>query len=131
MTSAGREDGRQAGQAVVETALVLPLVALLVLLVLQVGLVARDHLLVLHAAREAARAAAVSAEDPEGAARRAATRAGDLDGSRLRVATTLEDGGRLVRATVRYLSVTDVPLVGALLPDLELDGAVVMRVERR
>jgi Flp pilus assembly protein TadG len=54
----------------VELALVLPLVLLLLLGVVQVGLVVRDQILVVHAAREAAREAAV---DPApGAARRAA-----------------------------------------------------------
>ena len=49
------------GQAAVELALVLPLVALLLLALVQVGLVVRDQILVIHAAREAAREAAVDA----------------------------------------------------------------------
>ena len=53
------------GQAMVETALVLPLVVLFLLAVVQVGLVVRAQVLVTHAAREAARAAAV---DPDPAA---------------------------------------------------------------
>ena len=53
---------REGGQATVEVALLLPLLALLLLAVVQVGLVVRDQVLVTHAAREAARAAAV---DPQ------------------------------------------------------------------
>ena len=53
---------RQRGQATVELALALPLVCLLLLAVLQVAVVARDRLAVEHAARAAARAAAVSAD---------------------------------------------------------------------
>ena len=47
----------QRGQAAAEVALVLPLVALVLLGVLQAGLVLRDQVLVTHAAREGARAA--------------------------------------------------------------------------
>ena len=50
------------GQATVEAALVLPLVALLLLAVVQIGLLVRTELLVTHAAREAVRAAAVDAD---------------------------------------------------------------------
>ena len=55
--------GRDRGQSTVEVALLLPFVALLLLAVVQVGLVARDQVLVVHAAREAARAAAVDPAD--------------------------------------------------------------------
>jgi Flp pilus assembly protein TadG len=121
-----REDG---GQATVELALVLPLVALVLLLVLQVGLVVRDRLLVAHAAREAARAAAVTDDDRGGAARRAAERAGSLDDGRLEV--TVADGGvdGTVTATAKYVSSTDVPIVGLLLPDMTLESDATMRAE--
>ena len=117
------------GQATVELALVLPLVAVLVLLVLQVGLVIRDHLLVEHAAREAARAASVADADRSSAANRAAVRSADLDAGRLRVSSNVTDGGQGVAVHVDYRSATDVPLVGLLLPDVELRGDAVMRVE--
>jgi Flp pilus assembly protein TadG len=121
-----REDG---GQATVELALVLPLVALVLLLVLQVGLVVRDRLLVAHAAREAARAAAVTDDGRGSAARRAAERAGSLDDGRLEV--TVADGGTgdTVTATARYVSATDVPIVGLLLPDVTLEADATMRAE--
>ena len=117
------------GQATVELALVLPLVAVLVLLVLQAGLVVRDHLLVEHAAREAARAASVAEADRSSAASRAAVRAADLDTGRLRVSSNVTDGGERVAVHVDYRSATDVPLVGLLLPDVDLRGDAVMRVE--
>ena len=62
-----------AGQAAVELALALPVVVVLLLGMLQVALVGRDQLAVELAAREAARAAAVSA-DPGSAARLAVDR---------------------------------------------------------
>lgn len=51
-----RDDG---GQATVEFALALPLLAVLLLAVVQVGLVVRDQVVLVHAAREAARAVAI------------------------------------------------------------------------
>ena len=126
MSRTRREDG---GQSTVELALVLPLVVLVLLLVLQVGLVVRDRLLVAHAAREAARAAAVSDDDRAGAARRAADRAGPLDGDRLQVTVGVGRVGDTVTARVRYESSTDVPLVGLLLPDVTLEADATMRAE--
>ena len=117
------------GQATVELALVLPLVAALLLVVLQVGLVVRDRVLVTHAAREAARAAAVAEHDRSAAAERGAVRASDLAADRLEVTTSPVDGGDAVEVHVVYRSTTDVPLVGLLLPDLDLEADATMRVE--
>ena len=67
-----RARGGERGQATVEFAFLLPLIVLSVLAVIQVGLVVRDQLGVVHAARQAARAASV---DPDpGRAVRAAHR---------------------------------------------------------
>src|SRR5918995_3019013 len=63
----GRASRPGAGQATVELALVLPLVAVLLLSIVQAAVLARDQILVTHAAREAVRAAAV---DPDPAAAR-------------------------------------------------------------
>jgi Flp pilus assembly protein TadG len=118
------------GQAAVELALVLPLVVALLLVILQVGLIVRDQVLVVHAAREAARAAAVE-PDPVGAATRAAAEAAGLRSSRLRV--TVSGGhapGSHVRVEVRYRAPTDVPLVGGALRDVTLVGRATMRVEQ-
>ena len=120
------------GQAAVEVALVMPVVALLLLGVVQVALVVRDQVLVVHAAREAARAAAVDASP--GAARRAALAATTLDGRRMEVAASpgAAAGDRpLVTATVRYRSPTAAPLVGNLLPDVVVRGQASMRREFR
>jgi Flp pilus assembly protein TadG len=105
------------GQATVELALVLPLLVLVVLLVVQVALVARDRLELAHVARAAARTAV---EDPvEASVAAAARRASDLDARRLRVRLT---GGRSVgdevTVVVSYVAPTKVPLAGALLPDV-------------
>lgn len=118
-----------AGQASVELALLLPLVVLLLLAVLQVGLVAKDVVLVAHAAREAARAAATDPH-PE-AARRAAEASGGLRPGRLDVAVRGRSGaGSRVEVAVTYRIPTAVPLAGALVGDVPVTRTVTMRVER-
>lgn len=118
----------QNGQATVEVALILPLLVLFAFLVAQAGLVAKDLLLVHHAAREAARAAAV---DPTpSTALAAASSAGRLDASRLSV--SLSGGverGSTTTAVVHYRSPTNLPLIGRLVGDIDLEAAVTMRVE--
>lgn len=115
-----------AGQAVAEVALVLPFLVLVLLAIVQVGLVMHQQVLVTNAAREGARAAAVTPapEAPLDAVRHAV----DLDPARLDVRTILE--GELVRVRVRYTARTDVPLVGVMLPDVELVADAAMRIER-
>jgi TadE-like protein len=113
------------GQATVEFAFVLPLLVLVVMAIIQVGLVVRDELGVVHAAREAVRAASVD-PDPTRAVR-AARRT--LPGAEVEVGDRPEVGGDIT-VTVRYTSVTDLPLVGALFPDPALHATAVMRVER-
>ena len=121
--------GDDQGQAAVELALVLPLVAALALALLQVALVVRDQVLVVHAAREGARAAAVS--DDSGAARGAALAGAGLAPHRVVVEASGRGGaGSRVRVLVRYVSVTDLPLVGPLVGNIELSGSASMRVER-
>lgn len=117
------------GQAAVELALALPLVAVLLLALVQIGMVLRDQILVVHAAREAAREIAV---DPDTqAARRAAVLGSGLDGRRLelRVQGRGRPGSR-ARATVHYRSATEVPLVGGAIGDVPLTASAAMRVER-
>ncbi|MFI5046807.1 MAG: TadE/TadG family type IV pilus assembly protein [Acidimicrobiia bacterium] len=120
-----RHRRRERGQATVEFAFVLPLVVLAVLAVIQVGLVVRDQLGVVHAAREAVRAASVD-PDPAAAVRaahRTLPRADVHVSDRPRV-------GDDISVTVEYHSVTSLPLVGVLFPDPDLRATATMRVER-
>jgi Flp pilus assembly protein TadG len=122
----GAERG-QRGQAAVELALVLPLVLLLFLGLVQVGLVVRDDVLLVHAAREAARRAAVDRAD--GNARVAAINGSGLTASRLDVRTTRDEAAGTVSETLRYRSPTGLPLIGPLLPDITLEAKATMREE--
>lgn len=118
----------QHGQATVEFAVVAPVIVFLCLVVAQVAAVATDAVLVHHAAREAARAAAV---EPDGrVARRAALGAAGLVPGRVGVQLT---GGRTTGDTltvaVEYSAPTKVPLVGRLIDDIDLRAEVAVRVE--
>ena len=113
------------GQATVELVLALPVVVLSLLLLVQVALVVRAQVLVVDAAREGARAAAVGAS----AATASRTTPG-LQASRLVVDVQRSPADpSTVRVTVRYRTPTDVALVGPLVPDPELTATVAMRIE--
>jgi len=109
----------------VETALLLPFIALVLLAVIQVGLVVRSRILVTHAAREGARAAAVGASYKD--VRTAVGIAGDLPIQRLNVEVTRAGGTATV--TVTYIDPTDVPLVGRLVGDAHIVAVARMRME--
>ncbi len=105
-----------------ELAILLPIFLGLVLAALQVGLVARDQVLLVQVTREAARAAAVTpgASAPSPAA-------GGLDPARLEV--EVRSDGAMVHAQGRYRSAVVVPLLADALGDVVLQAAVSMRAE--
>ena len=108
-----------------ELALLLPVVAVALLLVVQVGLVMRDRVLVVDATRTAARAVAV---DPTSAAARTALRdAGAPQGLRVAVSGDRRPGG-LVTVSVTG-SPTAVPIVGRVVAGVELREHLTVRVE--
>lgn len=114
------------GQATVEFALVMPVVVLVALAIVQVALVGRHRLLIIHAAREGARAAAVGESNTR--VRADVAEASGLDPARLRVEVRRQ--AKTVTVTVRYRSPTDLPMVGALIDEVELSATAHMRQER-
>lgn len=114
------------GQATVELALALPVVLLALALVVQVALLARDRVAVVHAARAAARAAVV---DPTVGT---ATRAARASGGALSAAAVQLDGdpspGGLLGVTVTARPTT-VPLVGHVVAGVQLRERLVVLVE--
>ena len=119
-----RPRGRSSvGQASVEFALVLPVIAVMGIGLVVIGLAVRNELAVELAAREGARAAAVSAA-PAAAATAAATRAVQLP---IEVSTV--DDGETVTVTVRYVDPVDVALVGTLIGPVTHTATVTMAVE--
>lgn len=121
MASRAATRRREGGQATAELVLCLPFVAVMLLAVVHVALVARDHVLVTHAAREAVRAASVGA-DPTVAAR-----SGPLDAGRMTVAVSRV--GDQVRVTVTYDSDPSVPIIGGFTPSHRLTATAVMTAE--
>lgn len=102
----------------------LPVVVVLLLGMLQVALIGRDQLALELAAREGARAAAVSA-DPATAARAAADRVTSLHP----VSVEVTVAATTVSVTVRHRSVTDIAVIGRLLDDVDLQATATMALE--
>ena len=123
-------DRLERGSAVVEFALLLPIVLLVLLAVVQVGVLGRDRLVLEQAARAGARIAAVDASETavEDAVRAAASA---LDGERLTLSVEREGSrGSAVRVTVRYDAAMASLLAGWLLPvSVDLSTTATMRQE--
>lgn len=114
------------GQSTVEFALVLPFVALLAALIVQVGLVLRAQVLIVHAAREGARAASVTRGVRIDAARLAVDRSSDAShGLDVEVSEDTSDVTVVVRRTMRVW----LPFLGDLLPGFTLESQASMRIE--
>lgn len=115
---------RDRGQAAVELALCLPLLFLFLLGIVQLVVIVRDQLAVQLAAREAARAASVAASSAA-SADTAANRAVTLRPLLLSTGISIDT----VTVTVSHVTRTDVPLIGALLPDITVNAAATMALE--
>jgi Flp pilus assembly protein TadG len=115
---------RDKGQATVELALCLPLLFMFLLGIVQLVVIIRDQLAVQLAAREAARAAAVGAPSAA-AAQGAAGRAVNLRPLMVATGVSIDT----VTVTVSHVTHTDVPLIGALLPDFTVNAAATMALE--
>ncbi|HEX9260194.1 MAG TPA: TadE/TadG family type IV pilus assembly protein [Acidimicrobiales bacterium] len=118
------------GQAALELALLVPVLVVLLLAVVQVVVVGRDQIVVVHAAREGARAAAVA---PASHARADALRAVQaaargLDRAELLVVTVLSSDR--VRVTVSYGPAAWIPIFGPLTGRRTLTATATMAVER-
>ena len=127
-------NSRQDGQATVEAALTLPIVLIALLLIVQVAVVARDALALTQAAREGARAAAVSATDAAAfdAVRRSA---GPLDADRIVIDLSPHEGerrrGEPVTIRLAYEERLSIPIVSRIVElDLPLRAIAVSQLER-
>lgn len=119
----------EGGQSTVELALCLPVVALLLGAVLEVGMIAADRNRVWHSAREAARAASVTSDQQK---IETAAEASGLDGLVVEVSPGphYRVQGEPVTVTVTYRPGGHLPVVGALLSALELTAHAAMRIEQ-
>jgi len=99
----------------------LPFIVLIAAGLIQCGLIVANQLAVWNAARNAARAAAIS-PDPQIDAQRAANSAVDLRPLQV-IITTTDD---VVSARVVYIDHTNLPLIGVLFPQISLEATVAM-----
>ena len=117
------------GQATVELALCLPVLAVLMGGLVEVGALVGDKARLEHAAREAARVAIVSAD--ESAALSAALDSGleDLE-IEIDPRPELRVQGERLTVQLTHRPSGNVPLLGALMSKVRLEADAVMRIER-
>lgn len=122
------------GQSLVETALMLPVVLLLLTGIIDFGMMFNNYLIVSNASREGARAAAIGSTDVQidNVVDNAAV---SLDSSNLTVTIdpTQAEGrksGDTVTVTVRYRHSMMTPIIAAIFPGpVDLDSSTSMRCE--
>lgn len=117
------------GQATVELALCLPVVAVVLAVLVQVGMLVGDQVRLWHAAREAARAAVV---DPDPGAARAAALGAGLGGVRVEVdpEPVHRVQGEPLTVSLSYVPRRRVPLLGAFVGGIEMHARASMRIEQ-
>jgi Flp pilus assembly protein TadG len=124
-----RPDAKQErGQATLELALCLPFAVLLLAALVEVGGIVGDEARLTHAAREAARVAAV---DNDAARIRSAAEAGGLEGIELAVTpdASTRVQGEPVTVSLTYPPVR-LPLLGQVFSSFELHAEATMRIEK-
>ncbi len=121
------------GQSLVETALMLPIILLILMGIIDFGLMFNNYLTVSNASREGARKAAVGGTDSEIRAF-VGSAAGALDASHLTVMISPLQSSRKkgdeVVVTVDYNYSLITPIIASLVPEpVHLSGRTAMRVE--
>lgn len=117
---------RNEGQATVEFALLLPVAVVALLVIAQIGLVARARGMLTHATREGARVAAVGGSDAE--VTDAVIDASSFNRARLSVSVLRESS--VVTVLVVYVMQTNVSVVGALIGDPKMSSIATMYLEQ-
>jgi len=122
-----RADGR--GQATVEFVLCLPIAALVLGILIEIGLLVGDHVRLWHAARESARIAIVDS-DPK--AIRSAAEHGGLAPLEVEVDPEFADRstGRSLTVTLSYEPSGRLPLIGDLISARTMTSSATMRIEQ-
>jgi hypothetical protein len=118
----------QGGQTTVELALALPLVALVIGVLVEFGMLVADQARLWHATREAARVAAVDADEGHQLDAARETGLGPLE-MVTDPPASLRVQGQPVEVALTYSPTGNVPLVGELFERITLTSAVTMRIE--
>jgi Flp pilus assembly protein TadG len=126
--------GAERGQATVEAAMTLPIVLIALLLIVQVGVVVRDAMSLVQAAREGARTAAVTGDDTQAAAAVLGAD-GSLDDDRVTISVQPPSGerarGGAVTVQLSYADKLTIPIVSKLVSfDVPLRSTATMRIEQ-
>lgn len=121
------------GQALVELALILPVVLLLLTGMIEGGRIFHAYLTVVHAAREGARTAAV-VQDDSVVVQRVQKAAPSLPADELEIeinpVASSRRRGEPVQVSVQYGVHLVLPLISAIIPDpVRVRGQTIMRVE--
>lgn len=121
--------GAESGQATLELALGLPILALLLAGLVEVGLVAADQARLWHAAREAARIAVV---DPDSSDVQAAAERGGLKPLQVEISPAASERrqGDPLTVNLTYEPAARVPVFGTLLQRVALSAEATMRIEQ-
>ena len=123
----------QKGQALVETALILPILLMLLFGITDFGRIFHVYLTLDHAGREAARAAAVGLEDVV-IEERIENASGGLDQDKLDIdilplGKSNRNSGGDVTITLTYPVDFLTPIIGQIIGEFDLENITVMRVE--
>ena len=102
----------------------LPVIAVFALLVLQVGIVIRDQIALVHACGAAARAASIS-PSPDTAAKEVIERFNAVARASIEVTT----GGGYVTVVADTTSRTDLPIIGLFVPDVDLRAEATYEIQ--
>ena len=115
----------EAGQSTVEFALIIPVVAIFLMLILQVGLVVRQKILVTNSSREAARI--LSVENDFGKATMKAKET--VNGAEVIISRPANQGEYLT-VTIKDVVKSKIPILGVIFPDISVTSKTTMRVEK-
>lgn len=121
------------GQSLVETAIVLPLVLLLLMAIIDFGFLFNNYIVISNASREAARKGSLGATDTE-IIQLIQGNTQSLDPGRLSIEIYPPQSQRFhgseIRVTLQYENKLITPFIGSLLgDDITLRGQMIMRVE--
>ncbi|MCX7745535.1 MAG: pilus assembly protein [Clostridia bacterium] len=121
------------GQSVVETALVLPIIILILVGIIDFGLMFNNYLVIANASREGARNAAVGSTDME-VFSIIANMTSTLNNAKMKItiypSPSLRKKGEEIKVTVEYDNDLITPIMSSIIPNpLHLKSETVMRIE--
>lgn len=120
-----KHECNEKGQSTVEFALLIPVLAIFLLLIVQVAVVVRGYVLVANASRSAARE--LSVNENQAYARSVAQQ--NAPGSTVEISRPSKSGEYL-SVTVNKKIESPIPVLGVMFPELTVSSSTSMRVEK-